>query len=433
MFIIRLIYIALVFTRFFIFNKFQDNVELGRKLASLLESLGPSFIKLGQAISTRPDIFGYKFTEGISILQDRMKPFDINYVIEYFKKDLNTEIDILFSEFDKTAIAAASVAQVHKAILKDGTQVAVKILRPKIHNIMQRDVKLFRKTAKLLSRFKKLKMLKLSAIVEVLAETMKMELDLRMEAAAADEIRANLRNDHNIIIPKIHWHMVSKNIMVTDWAEGIAIHDVETIKSMDLCIHTIASNLATSFFNQAFRDGFFHADLHPGNIFVTTDNKIILVDFGIMGRLNERDRIFFAKILKGFLDRDYYTVSDEHYKAGILPKDKCIYRFAQACRAVGETIIGLPSNKVYVGKLISTLFEIAKDFEMELQPHFILLQKNIVLVEGVGSMIDPDVNLWKLSEPWIHKWYIDNLGIKAQILDIIKSIIRNYIRKLKKA
>lgn len=376
------------------------------------------------------------------MLQDKLPPFDskvargivaslrediyVDEAISASKQKIATQYttahnDVLpFLHFDDTPIAAASISQVHKAQLTTGEYVAVKILRPNMHKKYNRDIMLLYSLAKISSKFSKVKRLKPLKVVDKFHETMKFELDLRLEAAAASELADNMREDHNVIIPKIYWDLTSENILTTQWLDGTSIYDTPLLQEMGLELAKIAQYFAIMFFNQAYRDGFFHADLHPGNILVDKQGKLILLDFGIMGRLKEKDRLAVAESLFGFLNRDYKLVAKVHLRAGYVPTNTDLDLFAQSCRAVTEPVVGAPTKNISVGKLLAHLFKITEDFGMEVQPDLLLLQKTLIMVEGIGRQLDENVNMWQLAEPWIKKWAIKNLSPEAKLLRLIK-------------
>ena len=420
---IKLIY---VIVRYRLWRGFYNRSYIfGLSFASSLEAMGPSYIKLGQTLSTRPDIIGRDIARALEKLQDKLDPFNYKYVEEVFAHDFGCSPDVYFKEINHNAIAAASVAQVHYAVGHDGKKYAVKVLRPGIAKKIEKDIRFFYLIAKLLKFFSvKSRRLKPVEVVDIFAEGIKLELDLRMEASAASELRENMTKDQGIVIPEIKWEVTSRNVITMEWIEGISISNVELLKERGYDLKRIASNLSVCFFNQAYRDGFFHADLHPGNLFVDENHNIAMVDFGIMGRLNKDTRYFVAEILRGFLSRDYNLVAKIHFEAGYVPKDKSVELFAQACRSIGEPIVGLPANKISVGKLLSQLLDITEEFSMETQPQLLLLQKNTVMLEGVGAMLDPEVNLWYLAEPWIEKWYIQNIGIETKMLKTAKKLLK---------
>lgn len=420
----------------------KSREDYGKRLIDCLSDLGPIYIKFGQTLSTRPDLVGAEIAGYLRLLQDKLPPFDgrvarklitslqgdiyVDEAISASKQKIATHSTnacngaLPFLHFDDKPVAAASISQVHKAQLATGEYVAVKILRPGIHKKYNRDIRLLYFLAKIISKFSKAKRLKPIKVVDKFHETMRFELDLRLEAAASSELMDNMRNDINVIIPKIYWDLTSENILTTEWLEGTSIYDTSLLKEMGLEPAKIAQNFAVMFFNQAYRDGFFHADLHAGNILVNKQGKIILLDFGIMGRLKEKDRLAVAESLFGFLNRDYKLVAKVHLRAGYIPSNTDLDLFAQSCRAVTEPIVGTPTKNISIGKLLAHLFKITEDFGMEVQPELLLLQKTLIMVEGIGRQLDGNVNMWQLAEPWIKKWVVKNLSPEAKLLRLVK-------------
>lgn len=405
----------------------------GEYLADSFEKLGPSFIKFGQALSVRPDIVGEDIAVSLSRLQDKMPPFASILAIKIIEKELGRSVSEIFKEFNEKPVAAASIAQVHKAQLQDGTIVAVKILRPNIESKFKRDLALFYFVAWFVAKIPSFKRLKPKEVIDVFASTVRKELDLRMEASSASELRENTKNDEGFRAPKIFWEYTSRHVLVLEWVDGIQINDKEALLKAGHDLRAISKNLAISFLNQAYRDGFFHADIHPGNLFVDKLGNIVPVDFGIMGRLEESTRIYVAEILRGFLIGDYMNVAKVHFDAGYIGADKSVHDFALACRAIGEPLMGLPASKVSIGRLLALLFKVTEDFDMQTQPQLLLLQKTMVLIEGVGASLDPEVNLWQMAEDWIEKWARKNLGPEAHIkagLKSLFSVLKNLPQRL---
>ncbi|OZG31544.1 2-polyprenylphenol 6-hydroxylase [Rickettsia endosymbiont of Culicoides newsteadi] len=398
--------------------------DFGMRLTDCFKKLGPVYIKFGQTLSTRPDLIGVKITNYLQSLQDKLPPFSSDIARQIIEESFGQSADELFSAFEDIPVAAASISQVHKARLKSGELVAVKILRPEIHHTYNKDIKLLYILARLVARIStKLKRLRLVAVMDVFNATMKFELDLRLEAAAASELFDNFQNDVDIYIPKIYWQLTHEYIITTEWVDGTSIYARDKLIEQGLDPAEIAQKFAIMFFNQVYRDGFFHADLHPGNILVRSDGSIVLLDFGIMGRLPDKDRMAIAESLFGFLSKNYKLVALVHLRVGYIDKNTDLDLFAQACRAVSEPIIGYAVKNISIGKLLAQLFKITEDFGMEVQPQLLLLQKTIVVVEGVGQQLDPEINMWQLIEPWIKKWAAKNLSPEAKVIRLLKYLL----------
>jgi ubiquinone biosynthesis protein len=401
-------------------------------ICTSLEKLGTIFVKFGQALSTRADIIGEDIAESLKSLQDNLQPFETKVAISIFEEEFNTKISEIFKEFDKNPVAAASIAQVHKAKLLNGKEVAVKILRPNIRNKYQRDIKLLYKIADFSKRFIRIfANIKLVEAVRIFEKTMNQELDLKNEAANCSALSDLNSKDENIIIPRIYWDYSNSRVITMEWIDGVSIYDKKLLEFHGFKCEEITKKIAISFFNQAFTDGFFHADLHPGNILVTNSGKIAFLDFGIVGFLSEKDRLGLAEILYSLLKKDYYRVAEIHQEIGFVPSDINLHEFAIACRAVSEPIVGKPANKLSVGHLIENLIRMTSEFGMQTQPQLILLQKNIILLEGLGQILAPDVNMWNLAEPWITKWAKVNLGFDAKLLRLAKKLIQNLKKEIK--
>jgi len=410
-------------------NRHKSN-SLGEALLKTLQNAGPIYIKFGQTLSTRPDIIGEEVANYLRQLQDKLPPFASEKTRKILENEFGKPVNHIFSSFEDIPVAAASISQVHKAVLKDGKTVAVKVLRPGIKKKYERDIKLLYFWAKIsIFLLKDAKRLKPLEIVKVSRNIMDHELDLLMEAAASSEMRDNCKNDSNILVPQVYWKYTTSIILTSEWIDGISIYDAELIKKAGLDTVTISQKIATMFFNQAYRDGFFHADLHPGNIMVTKDGNIALVDFGIVGRLPEKDRLAVTEILDGFLKKDYNRIARIHVNLGYIPHDADAGMFALRCRAIGEPIIGVSVQDISVANLLSRLFKITRDFGMEVQPQLLLLQKTTLVVEGIGRTLNPELNMWQLAEPWIKKWAAKNISPEAKILRILKGVIDKLVQK----
>ena len=406
----------------------KSNLNFGQRLAGLFQSLGPIYIKFGQTLSTRPDMIGIEVADNLKYLQDKLPPFSSKIVKARIEERFGQKLFDLFDSFEDTPVAAASIAQVHKAKLKSGEIVAVKILRPNIAQKYEEDIAFLEYGAEIITRFlKKAKRLRPKEIMSVFRQSMNLELNLRSEAAAASRIFDNFVNDSSLHIPRIYWQLTHDDIITLEWIEGVSIYDREAIEKLGFDPKNIAAAIAVIFFNQAYRDGFFHADLHPGNILVCPNGKVALVDFGIIGILAEDDRIAIAEILYAFLKRDYKLVAEVHHRVGYIPKETNLEYFAQSCRAVAEPIIGIAIKNISIGNLLAQLFKVTEEYGMETQPQLLLLQKTMVVVEGIGQSLDEDINMWILAEPWIKKWAAKNLSPEAKLLRIIKKILSKLV------
>lgn len=394
----------------------------GKKLAHALEKLGPAFIKLGQVASTRSDLIGDAMAEDLSRLRDSLpafSPLAAKYIVE---AELESPIIEQFSRFDDKPVAAASIAQVHHAVTHDGREVAVKILRPGIEKSFARDIALFFWLAEIMeTRFRQFKRLKPLEVVRTLQETVFFELDLRLEAAAAAELGENCKKHHTgFRVPTVDWNRTSRRVMTMEWIDGIPLADVEAIRKSGFSPDDILKKAAQSLFAQVFQDGFFHADLHPGNLFVDKNGDLVAVDFGIMGRLDMKSRIYMAEILRGFLNEDYRHVAEMHFAAGYVPAGKSLEAFTQACMGVAKPITGKPLNEISVAKLLGQMFAIAAQFEMETQPQLLLLQKTMMVTEGVGRMLNPKLNMWELARPMIESWANEQFGPAAKMKEALR-------------
>ncbi len=400
-------------------------------IAKTLEELGPAFIKLGQFLSTRPDLIGDDLATSFSYLRDALPSFPFKEVQKTVKEEFGKDISDIFSEFSQDPVAAASVAQVHYAKMIDGKNVAVKVRRPNIQKILATEIKFFYFVAKKLEwLFPKYKRLKLIEIVKTLEDTFKFELDLRLEAAAADELLENNKLEF-VRIPKIDWLHTSERIITMEWIEdAVSIYDREQLIQREIDLVQLATNFTIAFLNQAFTDGFFHADLHQGNILIDPKGKIVLLDFGIMGRLGNNDRVYIAQILYGFLKKDYMTIAKIHHQAKYVSKKYMAAQFAQSCRSIGEPIMNLPPNRISIAKLLGQLFKITEDYQMETQPQLLLLQKSMIMVEGIGKSLCQEKNIWILAEPWIKEWAKNNLSAEARAAKAIKNIAWQVLAKL---
>jgi ubiquinone biosynthesis protein len=396
----------------------------GQRLAEALQALGPSFIKLGQALSLRADLIGDEVATDLALLQDRLAPFPGADARATVERELGHSIATLYREFGAEAIAAASIAQVHLAVTTEGEEVAVKVLRPGIAAAFARDIALFHWLASLAERLEpRLRRLKPREVVETLAQSVQREMDLRFEAAGASELRDNFAGDPDFRVPRVDWSRTARQVLTLERVKGIRIDDRAGLLAAGHDIREILRKAASAFFNQVFRDGYFHADLHPGNLFIADDGAIVAVDFGIMGRLDRKTRYYIADMLLAFLTSDYDRVAEVHFEAGYIPPHQSRAWFAQACRAIGEPILGRPLHEISLGRLLAQLFQVTEQFEMETQPQLLLLQKTMVVAEGVGRLVDPTVNMWTLARPLIEGWMRENRGPEARLRDAARDAV----------
>ena len=400
----------------------KKNINLsqkpGEKLCSALESMGTTFIKLGQFLATRPDIIGEELSNDLEKLQDKLPAFETNDAKIIIKKELGESAYKNINNISNP-IAAASIAQVHIASINvDGIdkEVAIKILRPDIEKLFNEELDALMLLAYIIENtVTKARRLKFVEVVHLLREITNIEMDFRFEAAAANELYENTKEDKGFIVPKIYWNYTSKRILTLDKVEGVSIREQDLIQKSGVNLKTLAENLIQLFLKQAVRDGFFHGDMHQGNLFVDKEGNIIPVDFGIMGRLDKNNRKYLAEILFGFIQRDYTKVAEVHFQAGLVPKDASKEEFAQALRSVGEPIFGQSIKDISGANLLSQLFEITEKFNMQTQTPLLLLQKTMVVVEGVARKLYPETNIWEVSKPILENWLKDLKGPKSSI------------------
>lgn len=401
----------------------------GQRLATALQEFGPSFIKLGQALSTRSDLLGEEVAEDLSELQDHLPPFDSAAARRIVEEELGEPLEELFQEFTDEPVAAASIAQVHFAVTTEGDPVAVKILRPDIDKAFAKDIAFFSWVARLVEQTRPdLRRLKPVEVIDTFGETVRMEMDLRLEAAAAQELAENFADDPTFHVPGIDWRRTARRVMTVERIDGIPIDEREALIAAGHDPNVILHNAASAFFNQVFRDGFFHADQHPGNLFVQADGSIAAVDFGIMGQLDQVTRRYLGEMLISFLTRNYKRVAEIHFEAGFVPAHKSVQAFTQASRSIAEPILDKPQNEISIARLLGHLFQVTETFEMETQPQLLLLQKTMLVSEGVGRKLCPDINMWFLVQPLIEDWVMDNLGPEARITDAVEQVADSIVR-----
>lgn len=383
-----------------------------------ITALGPAYIKFGQVLSTRPDVVGAVMAEQLTVLQDRLPPFPSQIARNVVQTELGRPVEALFSEFSEP-VAAASIAQVHRARrADDGTEVAVKVLRPGIEAAFRRDLDAFHLAAGLIEWVSpSTRRLRPRDVVRHFESVVNGELDLRLEAASASEFAENTKADAGLRVPDPHWALSSRRVLTTDWAEGIQMADVAAIRAAGIDTARLAERIIQLFLSHALRDGYFHADMHQGNLKVAPDGTILVFDFGIMGEIDEYTRRVYAEIILGFIQRDYRRVARVHFEAGYVPRDRNMTEFARALRAVGEPIFGADASHISMANLLAYLFEVTERFGMQTRTELILLQRTMVVVEGVARTLDPQINMWQAARPVVEAYVRENLGPRAVFRD----------------
>jgi ubiquinone biosynthesis protein len=395
------------------------------RLATALTRLGPSYVKLGQFLATRPDVVGQAIARDLESLQDKMPSFPQTQAEAAVAEALTKPLSETFARFGPV-VAAASIAQVHRAEVNDGDgprAVAVKVLRPAVEQRFRRDLDSFFFIARLAERHSaEARRLRLIAVVGTLARSVTMEMDLRLEAAALSELAENTKDNPDFRVPTIDWERTARRVLTVEWIDGIALHDRAALAAAGHDLKRLARVLIQSFLRQAIGDGFFHADLHPGNLFVDSEGHLVAVDCGIMGRLGPKERRFLAEILFGFITRDWRRTAEIHFEAGYVPAHHSIEDFAQAIRAIGEPIHDRRADEISMAKLLTLLFEVTSLFDMQTRPELLLLQKTMVVVEGVGRALDPQLDMWMTAEPVVREWIERHLGPVGRMEDAASEI-----------
>ncbi|MEO4044071.1 2-polyprenylphenol 6-hydroxylase [Hoeflea sp. CAU 1731] len=391
-------------------SKSRDRAQ---RLGQAVDRLGPSYVKLCQFLATRPDVVGDALAADLSLLQDRMDTFPQEAAKARIEASIGRSVEDLYLSFGEP-IAAASIAQVHPAETADENgvrKVAVKVVRPGVRQRFRNDLETFYLVAQLAERLiPSARRLRPVEIARTLDQTTKIEMDLRLEAAALSEIADNTVDDPGFRVPKVDWERTGRDCVTMEWVDGIKIYELEKLRAAGLDTVRLSETLIQSFLRHTLRDGFFHADMHQGNLFVDAKGDIVAVDMGIVGRLGKKERRFLAEILYGFIKRDYRRVAEVHFEAGYVPAHHDMASFAQAIRAIGEPIHGQSADTISMAKLLTLLFEVTELFDMQTRPELIMLQKTMVVVEGVSRMLNPNFNMWKASEPVVGDWIRHNLG-----------------------
>ncbi|MCR4282731.1 MAG: 2-polyprenylphenol 6-hydroxylase [Bauldia sp.] len=396
-----------------------SDAERAERLTAALNRLGPSYVKLGQFLATRPDLVGREAALVLGRLRDEIAPFPEKEARATIARALGKPVDELFVSFSPP-VAAASIAQVHKAEIASSEggrrAVAVKVLRPSIRRRFRRDLETFVAGARFVERIDPAsRRLRPVTVVETLARSVAIEMDLRLEAAALSEMAELTAGDQGFRVPAVDWELTARDVLTLEWVDGIRLSDIDALRAAGHDLKALARRLMQAFLRQALRDGFFHADMHQGNFFVDSSGTIVAIDFGIMGRLGRKERRFLAEILYGFISRDYRRVAEVHFEAGYVPRRHAVDDFAQAIRAIGEPIHGQKASEISMARLLTLLFEVTDIFDMETRPELLLLQKTMVVVEGVARSLDAEFDMWSASEPVIAEWVERNLGPVGQM------------------
>ena len=389
-------------------------------LPAAISKLGPSYVKLGQFLATRPDVVGPAVVHELERLQDRMAPFPRDVAIRQIERAFGCKVDALFLAIGEP-VAAASIAQVHRGRVRDALgerEVAIKVRRPGVDRLLKRDLVDMKAAAAFIEKhFPDTERLKPTSVVDTLARSLKMETDFRLEAAAASEFAENVADETDFRVPKIDWDRTAAEVLTLEWIEGTKLSDVVGLAQKGFELPKLGAIVIQSFLRHSMRDGFFHADMHQGNLFVDDQGRLVAVDFGIMGRLGLKERRFLAEILYGFIVRDYRRVAEVHFEAGYVPHMHRVEDFAQAIRAIGEPIHSRTADQISMARLLTLLFEITGLFDMKARTELVLLQKTMVVVEGVARTLDPRLDMWTTAEPVVRAWIEENLGPVGKIQD----------------
>ena len=390
------------------------------RYADAFQAIGPAAIKLGQTLATRPDLVGEEAANDLLRLQDALPPVPFDTIRAQIEQSFGRPLEALYSRFDEAPVGAASIAQVHRALTTDGRDVAVKVIRPGVIDQFNRDIQTYEWAAAHIEQLGgEVARLRPRLVIANLKRWTARELDLRREAASASELAEAMEAMPGYRIPAIDWDRTSGKVMTMEWIDGIKIADRAALVAAGHDMKDLAARLVNAFLRQAIAEGFFHADMHQGNLFVTASGEIVAIDFGIMGRIDRRARMWLAEILYGLITGNYKRVAEIHFEAQYVPAHHNVAEFATALRAVGEPMRGKAASELSVGGMLDGLFAITRDFDMQTQPHLLLLQKTMVMVEGVAHSLDPDINMWETSGPYVKGWLRDELGPEAKAADTL--------------
>jgi len=408
------------------FGTFQPRVP---DYAGAFQAVGPAAVKLGQSLATRPDLVGEEAARNLLTLQDSLPPVSFDLIRQEIESSFGKPLSDLFASIDEVPVGSASVAQVHKAMTTDGRQVAVKVVRPGIRERFARDIETYEWAAAHLEALGgEAARLRPRAVIANFRRWTLRELDLRREAASASELAEAMKGFAGYRVPAVDWDRTNGRVMTVEWIDGTKISDLAALKAAGHNLQEVASRLVLAFLTQAISAGFFHADMHQGNLFVEADGTIAAIDFGIMGRIDRRARQWLAEILYGLTTGNYRRVAEIHFEAQYVPSYHSVDEFATALRAVGEPMRGKPVSELSVGQMLDGLFAITRDFDMQVQPHLLLLQKTMVMVEGLATSLHPGINMWDVSGPFVHAWIRDELGPEAALADRLRKDIETIIR-----
>ena len=400
--------------------RFGARVPKQPRYADAFQAIGPAAIKLGQTLATRPDLVGEEAANDLLRLQDALPPVPFPTIRAQIEQSFGRPLEALYSRFDEEPVGAASIAQVHRAVTAEGREVAVKVIRPGVTDQFNRDIQTYEWAAAHMEMLGgEVARLRPRLVIANMKRWTARELDLRREAASASELGEAMEAMPGYRVPAIDWDRTSGKIMTMEWIDGVKISDRDALIAAGHDVQEIAARLVNAFLRQAIAEGFFHADMHQGNLFVTANGDIVAIDFGIMGRIDRRARMWLAEILYGLITGNYKRVAEIHFEAQYVPGHHNVEEFATALRAVGEPMRGKPVRELSVGGMLDGLFAITRDFDMQTQPHLLLLQKTMVMVEGVATSLDPDINLWETSGPYVKEWLRSELGPEAKTADAL--------------